>query len=94
MAEKKMIDWSGSVSPLRNYLTLIVAFAIVVCISVGVALAFAAASLQTSQVWVLIGFIIIFPFFGLTVISWLVLRHAKKLDVGRNDQELETGGDR
>ncbi len=68
-------------NPFGNLLLYVVAFACVACASAGLALAFGAAYFGNGQKWFLIVFLFFFPFFGVGVISWLVLRHATKLIV-------------
>ena len=79
----------------RNYLTLIIALVVLIVAAIGLALAFASPNLSSSQIWFLIISLILFPFFSISIISWLILRHSNKLVVGENDDSLswETSSD-
>ena len=88
MASIKSNSSNGS-GPFRNFLTLVVAFASVACLSGGMALAFAGQYFSGEQLWVLIGFLVVFPFVGIAVISWLVLRHARKLTASESNNEIK-----
>jgi hypothetical protein len=52
------------------------------------ALAFASASLDTGQRWLLLAFVILFPVFGLAISLWLILRHHRKLTVSAEDDNI------
>ncbi|MFV0390070.1 MAG: hypothetical protein ACK5NT_15105 [Pyrinomonadaceae bacterium] len=69
-------------------LLIVVAFASFACLAGGFALAFGAAYLGNAQKWVLVFFIVLFPVFGIGVISFLVLRHATKLVVEKTNAKL------
>ncbi|MDH3492548.1 MAG: hypothetical protein OEM82_03285 [Acidobacteriota bacterium] len=75
--------------PTRNQLTLIVAVVILVVVAIAVALAFAAPTLTNTQKWVFIGILVVFPFFSIALLTWLILRHSRKLIVSSNDSALE-----
>ncbi len=79
----------SGINPLRNFLILVVGFASLACIAVGLVLAFASANFNSAQVWAMIGFLFAFPFFGVGVIAWLVLRHANKLAVSSKTNEIK-----
>ena len=85
----KQTDNAPGFSPLRNFLILIVAFAIIACVAVGAALSLGGQYLNESQLWLLVGFIVVFPFFGLAIIAWLVLRHANRLAVAESNKGIE-----
>ena len=89
MKEKNKGDLISSINPLRNYLVLIFTFAVLVCVSIVFLLAIGATSFDSNQQWVLIGFLAVFSFFALGLITWLVLRHANKLAVAGNDEDIE-----
>ena len=72
-----------------NQLTLIVAVIIIVVAAIAVAFALAVPDLSTTQVWVFMAALIVFPFFSIAVITWLILRHSKKLIVSENDSLIE-----
>lgn len=74
--------------PFRGFFALIVVFACLACASVGVAVAFGSGSLSSTQLWALVAFLLIFPFFGVAVFGWLSVRHAKKLVVSDENKEI------
>jgi hypothetical protein len=79
---------SNFFSPSQNHLILIVGLIALACLIVGLALAFASASLDTAQRWFLLAFLIIFPVAGLAVSLWLILRHHRKLTVSAEDENI------
>lgn len=89
MAKKLPTEPNLPRDPTRNQLSLIVAVVILVVVAIGVALAFAAPTLTNTQKWVFIFILIVFPFFSIALLTWLILRHSKKLIVSRNDSVLE-----
>lgn len=72
----------------KNYLILVIVLIVLLCATIGLALAFAAPNLSSLQKWLLILSLIIFPFFSTAIVSWLILRHSNKLVVGQNDDDL------
>lgn len=89
MAVTKKPNTENSTNPLRNYLILVVAFAAFVSFSVGIAIAFASPNLNQLQLWILIGFLAIFPIIALAIITQLILKFTNKLSVGGNDDQIE-----
>ena len=79
----------SSFNPLRTYLTLIVLFALATCVAAGVALGLGSSSFNSSQQWALIAFMFVFPFAALAIISWLVLRHAKKMSASDDNRRID-----
>ncbi len=73
----------------KNHLTLIVGVVVLVVISLALSLAVAAPSLTIVQKWVFIAALFVFPFFSVAILTWLILRHSKKLVVSSNDSSLE-----
>ncbi len=73
----------------QNYLILIIGLIVLLCATVGLALAFAAPNLDVFQKWFLILSLIVLPFFSISIVSWLILRHSNKLVVGVNDETLQ-----
>ncbi len=72
-----------------NQLTLIVLLIILVVIAIAVSFSVSAASLSNTQKWAFLSVLILFPFFSIATITWLILRHSKKLIVSRNDSVHE-----
>jgi len=73
----------------KNQLTLIVAVIVILVVALAIAFAFAVPSLSNFQAWFFILALILFPFFSITMVTWLILRHSKKLIVSGNDESLE-----
>lgn len=73
----------------RNYLTLIIALVVLIVATTGLALAFASPNLSANQIWFLIIALILFPFFSISIVAWLILRHSSKLIVSENDDSLK-----
>lgn len=81
--------------PTRNYFPFLVTLILVVCLAAGLALTFASQSLDATQRWVLIVFLIafsvgglIFSLFGATVSEWLTVREWRKLKAIENQDKL------
>ena len=89
MAKNKPSEGNKAGDSTRNQLTLIVAVIVLVVLAIALALAFAAPVLTDIQKWVFILALVIFPFFSIAVLTWLILRHSKKLIVSGNDSVLE-----
>jgi len=89
MANSKPSEGKKAGDSTRNQLTLIVAVIVLVVLAIALALAFAAPVLTNIQIWVFIVALVIFPFFSIAVLTWLILRHSKKLVVSSNDSVLE-----
>ncbi len=85
----KQSNNSVGFNPLKNFLVLVVAFASVVFISASAVLSFAAEYFSHEQTWTIIIFLFTFPFFGLGLIGWLVLRHSSKLTAAEKNKEIK-----
>lgn len=72
----------------QNYLFVLATMIILLCLVVGAGFALASPHLDDSQRWTFITFLFLFPFFGLGVSTWLVLRHSRKLAVAAKDEFL------
>lgn len=72
-----------------NYLYVIAALIAVVCLSVGLALAYGSENLSTAQTWFLAGFLVIFSAFSVAIVIWLVVRHSRELAVTAGDAALQ-----
>ena len=88
MAKQNENSLRQAVRPTQNYLFTLVAMIILLCVVVGAGFALAAPHLDNSQRWFFIAFLFLFPFIGLGVSTWLVLRHSRKLSVGAKDELL------
>lgn len=73
----------------RNYLILIISLIILLSTTNGLVLAFAAPNFDVLQKWFFILTLVLFPFFSITLVAWLILRHSNKLIVGENDETLK-----
>ncbi|MEZ5306495.1 MAG: hypothetical protein R2684_05040 [Pyrinomonadaceae bacterium] len=73
----------------KNQLTIIVGLIIIVVAALAIAFGLAAASLTTLQKWAFIAGLIVFPFFSIAIITWLILRHSRKLVVSSGDDLIE-----
>ena len=73
---------------VKNYLTPVIVLIVLICISLGAAFGFAAPSLSVSQKWVLISTLVIFPLVSVSIVTWLILRHSKKLAIADNDADI------
>jgi hypothetical protein len=73
----------------RNYLILIIGLIVLLSAANGLVLAFAAPNLDILQKWFLILTLILFPFFSISLVAWLILRHSNKLIVGKNNEKLK-----
>lgn len=76
------------INPSRNYLTLIIALIVFVCIAVSLGFSFSSAHLDSAQRWAFIAFLALFPVIGLILSIWLILRHFRKLFVSEKDDEI------
>lgn len=73
----------------RNYLLLIIALIALICLSLGLALAFGSANLSNGQKWFITGFLSMFALLSVSIVTWLVIRHSKKLAIAAFDESLE-----
>lgn len=81
--------------PAQNYFPFLIAVVVIVCLSAGLALAFAGQTMSETQRWTLIGFLIAFSVFGLffslfgsAVSEWLVMREWRKISAGENESKI------
>lgn len=74
---------------IKNSLILIIGLVILVCISIGIALAFSVQYLESAQKWFLIIALTLFAFFSVAITAWLILRHSRKLIVSEKDSETK-----
>lgn len=88
MTNDKAKATSNSAFFTRNYLTLIIILIVLICATLGSALAFAAPSLNAFQKWFFILSLVFFPIFSISIVAWLILRHSNKLIVGENDESI------
>lgn len=79
----------NSIFFVKNYPALIIGLVVLVCILIGVALAFSAQYLESGQKWFLIIALMIFAFLSVGMATWLTLRHSRKISVSQKDSELE-----
>lgn len=77
--------------PAQNYFPFLIVFIVIVCVTAGLALAFASQTMSETQRWTLIGFLIVFSVFGLffslfgsAFSEWLVVREWRKLTAIEN----------
>ena len=75
--------------PTRNQLILIVFMIVVAVIVIGSVLAFSAGALTGPQKWLFFSALLVLPFFSILFLTWLIMRHSKKLIVSSNDENLE-----
>lgn len=88
MTNRNKVSLAEFINPSRNYLMLIIAFIVLICVAVGVAFSSASANLDSGQRWAFIIFLALFPIFGLVLSIWLILRHFRKLFVNERDDEI------
>jgi hypothetical protein len=88
MAAEKKVSLIEFINPSRNYLTLITALIIFVCLAVSVGFGLSSGSLSLGQKWIFILFLMFFPLIGLLLSIWLILRHFRKLSVNERDDEI------
>ena len=88
MASENKAPLVDFMNPSRNYLTLIIGLIALVCLAVCVAFAISSNSLDASQRWLFILFLILFPIIGLSVSVWLILKHFRKLAITKKDDGL------
>ncbi len=88
MTNRNKVSLLEFINPSRNYLTLITALIVLVSIAVSIGFSLSSAHLDSAQKWVFIGFLAIFPIFGLLLSIWLILRHFRKLFVNEKDDEV------
>lgn len=74
---------------IKYYPALIIGLVALICISIGVALAFSAQYLESGQKWFLIIALTLFAFFSVGMATWLILKHSRKLIVSEKDSELK-----
>ena len=89
MKQSKKVGLIKLVNPLRHYLILVFTFAVLVCTLITFLIAFGAKHFEPMQRWVFIGFLPVFSLFALGLIVWLILRHAKKLAISKDDNSIE-----
>jgi hypothetical protein len=88
MTNRNKVSLLEFINPSRNYLLLIVAFIVLVCIAVSVGFGLSVKDLDTTQKWAFIAFLGFFPIFGLLLSIWLILRHFRKLFVNEKDDQI------
>jgi hypothetical protein len=88
MANRNKVSLLEFINPSRNYLTLITALIVFVCLAASVGFGLSSANLDFAQRWLFITFLIFFPIFGLLLSIWLILRHFRKLSVNEKDDEI------
>lgn len=88
MTNRNKVSLAEFINPSRNYLMLIIAFIVLICVAVGIAFSIAVPHLDSSQRWAFIAFLALFPIFGLILSIWLILRHFRKLFVNERDDEI------
>lgn len=88
MTTRNRVSLFEFISPSRNYLTLITALIVFVCLAVSIGFGLSSANLSVAQRWLFVIFLLLFPFFGLILSIWLILRHFRKLVVGEKDDEI------
>jgi hypothetical protein len=88
MTNRNKVSLVEFINPSRNYLLLIVAFIVLVCVAVSVGFSLSSAHLDSAQRWAFIAFLGFFPIFGLILSIWLILRHFRKLSVSEKDDEI------
>lgn len=84
--KKQVAEFSKLDKPAaQNYFTILVGLVLVVCLSAGLALAFASESMDAIQRWALIFFLmafsvcgLVFSLFGATASEWLAMREWRK----------------
>src|SRR5687767_12425940 len=81
--------------PAQNYFPFLIVVIVIVCLAAGLALAFASETMNETQRWTLIGFLIAFSVFGLlfslfgsAISEWLVLREWRKLSASENESKI------
>jgi hypothetical protein len=81
--------------PAQNYFPFLIAVVVVVCLSAGLALAFAGQTMSETQRWTLIGFLIAFSVFGLffslfgsAVSEWLVMREWRRISASEHEGKI------
>lgn len=74
-----------------NYFPFLIALIIIACAAVGSVLVFASKNFSDVQRWVLVGFIIVFPVFGILIAlfgsaisEWLTMREVRKISMTNN----------
>ncbi|MEO6589174.1 MAG: hypothetical protein ABIP06_07690 [Pyrinomonadaceae bacterium] len=79
----------------QNYFPILVILILVVCLSAGIALAFASASMDAIQRWALIFFLmafsicgLVFSLFGATASEWLTMREWRKVKALENNDKI------
>ena len=88
MTKKEVEKPKTSAFSVKNYLTLVILLIVLICFSLGIALGLGAPSLSSPQKWVLIATMIIFPFLSVSIVTWLIIRHSKKLAIADNDEDI------
>ena len=81
--------------PAQNYFPFLIVVIVIVCLAAGLALAFASETMNETQRWTLIGFLIAFSVFGLlfslfgsAISEWLVLREWRRLSASENESKI------
>lgn len=68
-----------------NFLTVAIVLIVLFCLPSALALIFASPNLESGGRMTLIAFLVLFPVIGFAVSLWLILRLARKVAVGEND---------
>jgi hypothetical protein len=88
MAKRRERSLLNFLNPSRNVLVLFFTLVLVACIVVGLIIAFSSQNLDAGQKWLLTLFLILFPFIGLGLSTWLVLRHSRQVGVSDKDEDI------
>lgn len=83
---KNLLRPAANVS--QNYLSLIIAIIVLLCLSIIAGFVFAAQQLDAAQRWTFIGLLILFPVFAAGVAIWLILQNLRRLTIRENNSAI------
>jgi hypothetical protein len=72
----------------QNYLSLIVALVIFLCLSVAAGFVFISQWLDFSERSAVVGFLIVFPLFAVAVAAWLILQNIRRINLRERDRSI------
>lgn len=73
----------------QNYLSLIIAVIVLLCLSIAAGFVFATQQLDTTQRTVFVGLLLLFPIFAAGVAVWLILQNLRRLTARENNSALD-----
>ena len=89
MAKQNRRAWRPAARASQNYLSLLVALVIFLCLSVGAGFVFAFYQLEFSGRLTVIVFLIVFPTVAVCVAVWLILQNIRRISARENSHSVD-----